>query len=417
MLACCSNYVLAPLGRYLSCVLTLFTPILKRIWEDVFKGKLPPGHATPTFPILNQSTDVTAMVRALNRSIPERQQRDKVSWAAYDVEKMYTNIDSLGLKTACGGLRKEVFKYLADHPKDGKQLEYILVTLLKGESRFAHERPCDRDAAGGVEQNRHTGKLGNSEFDFCIDEEILGRWTDIIVDNIYISIGTDIVLKQVIGIPIGIQPGVFFANFYMFYYELDFARRAVALRKFDIIAHFRVTGRFVDDIIAIRNALLKHLLYLHDTYDGLGGIYPICITITKEQYSFTVLNYLDITIFKYNGIWHTKIYNKKHHAPLNKIKHITYQHIDTFTSRACKYGVVTSQITRFHRLCSLKSDFIYTTTQFIVVLAQKRYSLKLLTRALTRYVKRHCYLYGTKSPKHLVIDIIDSVRAQVPGAL
>ena len=204
----------------------------------------------------------------------------------------------------------------------------------------------------------------------------------------------------------GIQPAVFFANFFMFHYELDFARRAVAARRIDIIHHFRFTARFVDDIIALNNKMLTQYLYTNMSAGGIHGIYPTCIRVTLEQYSFVSLNYLDITIFRdARGVWHTKIYNKRHHAPLNKIKHITFPHIESYISRSCKFNIVTSQLTRFFRICSLKPDFLRVTLDFLEILARKMYPVYLLKRYVRKFVSRHRYMYGVRSPTALFHDL------------
>ena len=283
---------------------------------------------------------------------------------------MYTNIDLADLKHALSEIYRLAFKHLSDHPQDPATiLKFILLSPTKGESRFSHRVP----RGGNIKYDNRTGGLKGSLFEFCINERILRTWTNFLIDNIYIAIGTDLILKQVIGIPMGIQPAVFFANFFMFYYELDFARRVVAARRIDVIHHFRFTARFVDDIVALNNKMLTQYLYVNMSAGGIRGIYPTCIRVTLEQYSFISLNYLDITIFRDPcGVWHTKIYNKRHHAPLNKIKHITFPHIESYISRSCKFDIVTSQLTRFFRICSRKPDFLRVTLDFIEVLARTR---------------------------------------------
>ena len=412
LLACCNNYPLAPLGRHLSSIFALFTPILEDVWYSTFVDL--PSHERPIFPILTQSTSVVEMVKRLNQSIPKHLRGNSVHLEARDVAKMYTNIDLLGLNKALSSIIQEVFNHLSKNPKDPNNiLKFILVSPTKGETKFTPDIP----KTAGVKRNNTTGSLNDkSMFDFCLDETLIIKWTSLLINNIFICIGTDFVLKQVIGLPMGIQPAVFFANFYMFYYELAFARRLVAAKRFDIIAHFRFTARFVDDIISLMNKLLDSYLYLHQRTGNIPGIYPDCIEITLEQVSYLILNYLDITIYKHNGVWYTKIYDKRHHHPLNKIKHITYPHIESFISRSCKYNVVTAQLTRFFRICTFKADFLRVSLDFLTILARKHYSIDFLRRYTHKFVRKHSYLYGTRSSTSLVVNLFRDLSKIVPSA-
>jgi hypothetical protein len=254
------------------------------------------------------------MVEQLNQSIPQHLRHLRVSLEAREVEQMYTNISLTLLKTAMRKTLKAAFQHLLQNPKDPDHiLKYILVSSVKGESTLCDTIP----STGNVTHDPITGTLKKSSFSHCITEDILNDWIDYLIDNIYISIGVGIVLKQIIGLPMGIQPAVFFANCFMFYYELDFARRVMAVKRFDIIAHFRFTGRFVDDIVALQNPILSSFISRNVTFEGIHGIYPDCITITIEQQSYISLDHLDIHIYKYDNTWQTNIYNKKHHKPLN----------------------------------------------------------------------------------------------------
>ena len=60
---------------------------------------------------------------------------------------------------------------------------------------------------------------------------------------------------------------------------------------------------------------------------------------------------------------------------------------------------------RFFRICSLKFDFIRVSLDFLEVLARKNYPISLLRRYVNRFIRRHRYLYGTKSASSLVKDL------------
>ena len=232
---------------------------------------------------------------------------------------------------------------------------------------------------------------------------------DHIIDNVFIGFGTDIVCKQIIGIPIGIHPATFFANFFMFHYELDFARRVLTAARYDITAAFSMTQRYIDDIVALNNRFIHKLLSEDDVMDGIHGIYPRCLNITSEQRSSIRLRALDTEVYRLNGVWATKIYDKRLHPPLNKVQHILFPDIDSFISRTAKYGVVTSQLTRYHRLIATKHEFTKQTVTLLSTLLDKGYELSILRKATARYVNNHGYMYGIKSPKSFIHNIFRDV--------
>ena len=57
----------------------------------------------------------------------------------------------------------------------------------------------------------------------------------------------------------------------------------------------------------------------------------------------------------------TTIYDKRLDDKFKNIQGIRYPHTDSCLANMAKYRVVTSQMHRFARRCSLRSDFVYNT--------------------------------------------------------
>ena len=93
-LACCTNFVLAPLGRLLSNGLSALEPVLRCIWYSTFRDcrELPKDFPIPAFPFLANSSDLVPIVMGLNSSIPVSQRAQPVTNRCYDVEQMYTGL-------------------------------------------------------------------------------------------------------------------------------------------------------------------------------------------------------------------------------------------------------------------------------------------------------------------------------------
>ena len=74
---------------------------------------------------------------------------------------------------------------------------------------------------------------------------------DFLIQNCYFSVGNTL-LRQKIGIPMGLDPAPFFANLFLFYYESEWLKK---LKKSDNIKarKFGNTFRFIDDLIAMND--------------------------------------------------------------------------------------------------------------------------------------------------------------------
>ena len=72
--------------------------------------------------------------------------------------------------------------------------------------------------------------------------------------------------------------------------------------------------------------------------------------------------------------------------------------------------MVTSQFTRFHRICSTKSEFIRNSRELIQILSDKHYRFNKLKASAKRYIFKHPYLYGARSCKAVLDAIVDEIE-------
>ena len=203
----------------------------------------------------------------------------------------------------------------------------------------------------------------------------------------------------------GVAPAVWMVQFFCFLAELKFHRRVLRLKRFDITSAFRFTTRYIDDILAMANKFIEHLLSARDVYEGVRGIYRECLVLTTEQEKTDgEVTYLDLEIYKHTDLnHHTTVYNKKLHPPLDKIKHISYPHIESFISRTAKYGVMSSQLVRYARLCSRKESFVFHTRALLTTLLEKQYRFEKLAHTVRAFIFKHPYLFACRSPEGLAI--------------
>ena len=90
---------------------------------------------------------------------------------------------------------------------------------------------------------------------------------------------------------------------------------------------------------------------------GIKGIYPDFLTLNCEQEGQEV-SFLDALLFRHKNVFLTKVYDKREHPPLSSIQRLRYPHVSCFLSDRSKYGIVTSWLYCFSRLCLRRSDFV-----------------------------------------------------------
>ena len=71
------------------------------------------------------------------------------------------------------------------------------------------------------------------------------------IENCYFTVGKT-VLRQAIGIPMGIDPAPFWANLYLYSYEKDYISDMIKSDKVRA-RHFHACMRFIDDLLGLND--------------------------------------------------------------------------------------------------------------------------------------------------------------------
>jgi hypothetical protein len=296
----------------------------------------PPWYAT-------QSSQVTSTVQLFNSQPPSwAEYYAGGGWQGYDVIRLYTNIDIADLNTKLSAVLGAVWRRHAEQLvlhvfKDKFQravwwhslaAAHARYPLLVGPAANTHYRKNDRLGCDGYK----------GEF-YLFDLQHACQVMRLLTENSYVQFGGRF-FKQTRGIPMGINPAVYMANFYLFYYEQWFLQRLQALyvracagaghapssspADWDspgiaallaepqdlpqpsgehavqdwalwseailfLVHQFKCTVRFVDDLTAGNNHYLDKLLYYRDSVMGghVLGIYPGCpLTNSPQQENF-----------------------------------------------------------------------------------------------------------------------------------
>ena len=207
-----------------------------------------------------------------------------------DFNKMYTNISSPDLITRTCDVMHQSF---ALHGSNNDPP--VLCFIARGAKYKWYTT--------STLPNNHTTRRGETFF----TEDQLCDYVETLVNNTFVAFGGR-ACRQVVGIPMGTNPGTHLANFYLFSYELEFitslataAATAAAASDYSLLAvlkAFRNMVRFVDDILSISNEFFEgRLKYSEVDSYGIKGLYPDCLVLSLEQLSMKVVHFLDTAVF------------------------------------------------------------------------------------------------------------------------
>ena len=196
------------------------------------------------------------------------------------------------------------------------------------------------------------------------------------------------------------------ANLYCLVYERDFMHRLRERQLHHIARSFAYSRRYIDDALSIDNRRFFVLCLYRPSpsrhfnpQTGLPGLYPASALQLQPADSGNSVPYLDLNICQNAraGLY-TSIYDKRLSDKYHNISVIRYPHIDTVLSSKCLSSILTSQLHRFSRLCTRKTDFIYQTALVIHRMLQKAYPHSWIWPKLKCFIHEHPSLYAPPSP-------------------
>ena len=265
-----------------------------------------------------------------------------------DFSTLYTGINQEDLK--------EKLKLTADTAFKGGTNQYIRV---------------------GKEARWYSGKGTSS--DYILDKDRVHKLIDFVVDNSVFRLGNK-VYRQIIGIPMGIDPAPQMANLYLYFYESQFMKMLTE-EDYGKAIKFNKTRRFIDDVGSINN-------------DGLlvkekGRIYPKELVLNEENADDKKGTFLDISITVESNKFVTKTYDKRDDY---KFEIVNYPDLSGNIPRDRAYGVFTSETLRFARVCSQANDFKDRIKMLIGKLIRKGYQKVTLKKTLGRCLHKHSWI-------------------------
>ena len=116
-------------------------------------------------------------------------------------------------------------------------------------------------------------------------------------------------------------------------------------KQADGIDTFNTTSRYLDDILNINNVHFDNMV---------SQIYPSELQLNKANTSDTEAAFLDLHLSISNGIFSTKIYDKRDDSDFESVN---FPFLDRDVPRSTSYGLYISQLIRFACVSSYITDF------------------------------------------------------------
>ena len=236
---------------------------------------------------------------------------------------------------------------------------------------------------GGTNQFIRVNKK-DAHWDNCRDGQTFSKehiflLIDLVVDNSFFRFG-DKVFRQKIGIPMGVDPAPQMANLYLYYYEAAYME-TLAKQDYGKAMKFNNTSRFIDDLGTLNN-------------DGILAsekerIYPVELVLNEENQDDNHATFLDIQVDIEGKKFKTKTYDKREDY---KFEIVNYPDLSGNIPHGAAYGVYTSQIIRYGRVCSRTEDFIVRVKLLTKKLIRKGFIISRLKNTMKKCLGKHNWI-------------------------
>lgn len=341
--------------------------------------------------------------------------------STYDFARLYTNIDQDRLIANVMDVVTWAFR---DNGRAGQPAFALRAYMSKGlQPKWFHGRTY----------SAVTDATGEKFYTFTLDA--VRDMLTLVIKNTFIMFGKDNYYHQVLGIPMGINPAVFIANLYLFWYEYTFVARLNTLFSSSgptdlfpyqelpldsplldpatspllragatttrqvvaaVLGAFAFTKRFVDDLLAVDNPLLPYLTYCSQRLGPITGIYDSGLQLEPSvpvRPGLHPVPYLDLEFLpsatstgalKLN----IRLYDKRQSDKFRHLNISRFPHATSSLSTAAKVNIVTSRYVHFCRVITVREDFCWQLARVMFDFAGRGYKMPKLWAKLQHCLRR-----------------------------
>ena len=177
----------------------------------------------------------------------------------------------------------------------------------------------------------------------------------------------------------GIDPAPQMANLYLYYYEAKFMEMHTK-ENYSAAKKFNYTRRFIDDLHTLNR----------------GRIYQQELRLNQEYQNDDKATFLDLEEQIKDACIEVKIYDKR---DAFKFEIINYPDLYGNIPTKPAYGIFTSQVIRYARVCSKKDDLLKRVKSPTKKLLRKRYTTNGLKSSLKKCLKKHRWITAKLGPR------------------
>ena len=216
-----------------------------------------------------------------------------------------------------------------------------------------------------------------------------------LVKETYFQVG-NLLLKQCIGIPMGIDPAPFWANLYLYSYEYKYIKLLMRTDKRKAML-FRYATRFIDDECNLNDGgefgRSFHLIYPRDLE-------------LKCEHQGTHATFLDLEISILDGVFVYKLFDKRENFPFFIVR---MPDLTANIPLHVFYGSVMSEFLRISRCTLLYSDFLPSAISLFKRMTSQGGNKTLILKQISKVIKRHPLSFSKYSKR--VTEIINDINS------
>ena len=291
-----------------------------------------------TFWVLQNSQPVIDDIHHINKN-----KRAK-SIATYDFSTLYTNIP---------------------HDKLIKRLSSLIDFVFQGGDKNYIRISQRGDAFWG---KKLKGKVG-------FTKSALKMTMKHLIENCYFTVG-NVVLRQSIGIPMGMDPAPFWANLFLYTYEHEYMTKMMGEDKVKA-RHFHSTNRFIDDLCTLNDG--------GEFGTSCDDIYPEELVL-KVEHQGTHASFLNLDINIVDGRFIYKLYDKRDDFPFFIVR---MPHMTSNIPCSIFYSALVGEFLRIACSTLLLEDFVPKARNLVQRMTKQGGQENVSTKHITKIILRH----------------------------
>ncbi len=214
-----------------------------------------------------------------------------------------------------------------------------------------------------------------------------------LIRETYFQIG-NLLFRQCIGIPMGIDPAPFWANLHLYSYEYKFIKNQIKINPRKAMK-FRYAVRFIDDECNLNDG--------GEFGKSFQQIYPADLEL-KCEHQGSHATFLDLEITIENGIFIYKLFDKRENFPFFIVR---MPDLSGNIPSHVFYGSVMSEFLRIARCTLLYSDFLPSAISLFKRMINQGGSDSFILKQMFKAVNRHPQPFAKflKSTQEMIDDI------------